>query len=153
MSMNVASFFLKRPAGMIVLGSLCFLFGLGNLVSPVERPVLAGGILYTGKEAAILHIGVSLLMMFLGYGLLRPLRYIWKLYLISAWTGIMSLALNLLHDAKLWEFSLFLGLPSGTIPGIVNFSRDSHALLMAIYTLTSLYVYSRRSYFWGDENT
>lgn len=153
MSMNIASFFSKRPAGAIVLGGLCVLFGLGNLASPLERPVLAGGVLYAGKEAVILHVGVSFLGIFLGYGLLKPLRYIWKVYLISAWAGIMSLALNLLHDATLWEFSLFLELPSEAIPGFVSFCKESHALLMAIYALTSLYVYSQRAYFLDDENT
>ncbi len=151
--MNITSFFLKRPAGTIVLGLLCMLFGLGNLFSPLDRPVLAGGLLYTGRDAALVHVGVSVLVVFLGFGLLRPLRYIWKLYLISAWAGMTSLVLNLLHDAKLWEFSFVLELPSKTIPGFVSFSRESHALLIAIYALTSLYVYSQRSYFWGDETT
>ena len=153
MSMSVVSFFSKRPAGVIVLGGLCVLFGLGNLMSPIERPILAGGVLYTGRGAVILHIGSSLLVLWLGYGLLKPLRYILQLYLISAWAGITSLTLNLLHDGKLWEFSLFLGLSSGAVPVFVSFSRESHALLMASYALTSLYVYSQRSYFWGDENT
>ena len=151
--MNVASFFLKRPGGVIVLGVLCVVFGMGNLVSPLERPVLTGGVLYTGSHAAMLHAGVSLLGLFLGYGLLKPLRYIWKVYLISAWAGITSLALNLVNDAKLWEFSLVLELPSRAIPGFVSFSRESHAFLMAIYALTSLYIYSQQAYFWGDENT
>ena len=153
MSMNVSSFFVKRPAGVIVLGVLCLVFGLGNLVSPLERPVFTGAVLYSGRDAAILHVGVSLLMVFLGYGLLKPLGYIWNVYLISAWAGSISLVLNLLFDAKLWEFALFLELPSGAIPGFVSVSRESHALLLAIYALTSVYIYSQRSYFWGDENT
>lgn len=138
---------------MIVLGVLCLAFGLGNLASPLERPILAGGVVYTGRDAAILHVAVSLLGIVLGYGLLRPWGGIWKLYLISAWTGIASLMVNLLYDVKLWEFALFLELPSRAVPGFVNFSRESHALLIALYALTSLYVYSQRSYFGDDENT
>jgi len=153
MSMNVASFFSNRPAGVVVLGVLCGLFGLGNLLSPLERPLLVGGMLLTGNGAAMLHVGVSALELFLGYGLLKPLRSAGNIYLLSVWTGALSLASNMLHDAKLWEFSLVLELRSRAIPGFVSFSRESHALLIAIYALTGLYIYSQRSYFWGDDAT
>lgn len=153
MSMNAASFFRTRPAGILVLGMLYVLFGLGNLLSPLDRPVLAGGALFTERSAVILHVGVSTLGIYLGYGLLKPLRYTWNIYLLSAWTGIMSLALNLLRDAKLWEFSLFLEIRSERIPRFVSFSRESHVLLIGIYALTGLYIYSQRSYFWGDDAT
>jgi hypothetical protein len=90
------------------------------------------------------------MVIYLGYGLLQPLRHTWYMYLLIAGTGTVSLSVNLLHTPKIWELCLLLHAKVDAIPRLVQFTIDTHYLLMALYTLTALYVYVNKSYFLGE---
>jgi hypothetical protein len=141
---------MKRPVGVTVLGILCIFAGGGGLLSPLHRPILFFGKIYIGTYASIFRIVPNIVAIYLGYGLLKPLPHTWYMYLLIASTGIVSLNLNLLHAPKIWELCLLLQAKVEAIPRLVKFTVDTHYLLMALYTLTALYVYVNKSYFWGE---
>ena len=143
---------MKRPAGILVLGVLCIFTGIGNVLSPLRKPVILGGIIHTGKQAVGLHMSLSFLRIYIGYGLLKPVRHIWYAYIIGACLGIVALGLNVSHSAKIWELYLLLESRSEAIPRLVAFTIETHYLFMAIYALTAMYVYLQKPYFWGTTN-
>ena len=140
---------MRRPVGIIVLGVLCIFMGIGNLFSPVSKPVVFGGIIHTGKRAIVLHIVLSILGVYVGYGMLKPIRHIWHMYIIGACISIAGLGLNVMHESKIWELYLLLGSRSESIPRLVAFTMETHYLFMAIYALTAMYIYVQKQYFWG----
>jgi len=143
---------MRRPVGIIVLGVLCVFTGIGNLFSPFSKPGMFGGRIHTGRRAIILHVALSILGGYVGYGMLKPIRHIWHMYIIGACISIAGLGLNLMHESKIWELYLLLGTGSESIPHLVAFTIETHYLFMAIYALTAMYIYLHKQYFWGDNS-
>jgi hypothetical protein len=141
---------MKRPAGIIILGILCIIAGGGGLLTPLDRPIISFGVIHNGIRAYVLHIIPNLVGLYVGYGLLKPLRHIWYVYLIVASIGIISLTLNVIHEPKIWELFLLLQSKGESIPRLVTFTLETHYLLIAIYALTAMYIYLHKNYFWGE---
>ncbi len=143
---------MKRPVGITILGALCLVAGGSGLFMPPDRPLVFFGLIHTGGRALALHLVPNLGGLYLGYGILKPFRHIWYVYLIGAWISIVGLSANLVHKAKLWELHLLLGTRTESIPRVVRVTIETHYLLIAIYALTAMYVYLHKYYFWGDRN-
>lgn len=141
---------MKRPPGVIILGILCIFARGGNLLTSLDRPILFFGVIHSGVHAYFLHIVPNLVKLYMGYGLLRPLRHVWYLYLMVVSVSITSLSLNVLHEPKIWELCLLLQSKVETIPRLVTFALETHYLFIAIYALTAAYIYLHRNYFWGE---
>ncbi len=141
---------MKRPVGVIILGILWIFAGGGGLLTPFDRPILSFGVIHNGVRAYVLHIVPNLVGLYLGYGLLKPFRHTWYLYLIVACVGIISLSLNVIHEPKIWELFLLLQSRGESIPRLVKFTLETHYLLIAIYVLTAIYIYLHKNYFWGE---
>jgi len=142
---------MKRPPGVVILGILCIFAGGGSLLTPLDsRPILFFGVLHSGVKAYVLHIVPNIVKLYMGYGLLKPLRHVWYLYLMVAGVSIISLSLNVLHESKIWELYLLLQSKVESIPRLVTFAIETHYLLIAIYTLTAMYIYLHKNYFWGE---
>lgn len=84
------------------------------------------------------------------YGVLKPFRHIWYLYVLIASIGLVSLSLNMLHEPKIWELCLMLHAKVEVIPRLVRLTVDTHYLLMALYVLTALYIYVNKLYSLGE---
>jgi hypothetical protein len=134
---------------MIILGILWIFGGISGFFTDFERPVLFGGVLHTGIQALIFHLVPIIGGMYIGYGLLKPLRHIWYVYITGACISIIGLSFNVIHEAKIWEMYLLLQSEPEAIPRLVRFTIETHYLFIAIYALTSLYVYLQKNYFWG----
>ena len=141
---------MKRPPGIIILGILCIFAGGGNLLTSLDSPILFFGVIHSGVQAYILHIVPNLVKLYMGYGLLKPLRHVWYLYLTVAGVSITSLSFNVMHESKIWELYLLLQSKVETIPRLVMFTLETHYLFIAIYTLTAAYIYLHKNYFWGE---
>ena len=140
---------MKRPPGITILGFLCMFAGGGALFSPLDRPLLSFGIIHHGMVALCLRIGADLLGLYLGYGLLKLFRHTWYLYFVVVCMGTISLGLNVLHEPKVWELCLLLQQNANLIPRLVQVTLDTHYVLIAVYTLTALYLYTHKYVFWG----
>lgn len=144
---------MKRPVGVIILGILLIFVGVSGLLRPpFDRPVLFFGVIHCGISAYVFHIVPNLIGVYLGYGLLKPLRHSWYLYLITAGVSIIGLSLNLFHESKAWELFLLLSVEAESIPRWVRFTVETHYLLIAINVLTTLYIYLHKNYFWGESD-
>ena len=141
---------MKRPPGIIILAILCIFAGGGSLLTSLGSPVLFFGVIHSGVKAYIVRIIPNLVKVYVGYGLLKPLRHVWYLYLIVAGVSITGLSLNVMHEPKIWELYLLLQSRVETIPRLVMFALETHYLFIAIYALTAVYIYLHRNYFWGE---
>ncbi len=138
---------MKTPAGVVVIGISCFFLAIGTLASPLHRPMLLGGVLLTGKPAAAWRVALSLARCGIGYGLLKPLRFMWVLYLCAAGAAVLGLTLNLLHDSRLWELFLLSGASSSAISRLVAFAKEAHVLFILTHLLTAMYIARQQGYF------
>ena len=140
---------MKRPVGITILGILCLFTGGSGLFITLDRPVIFFGIIHTGIYACTLRMIPNLAGVYVGYGLLKPLRHVWYIYIAGACISIAGLSCNLVHESKIWELHLLLGSQAETIPRVVKFTIETQYLLIAIYLLTAIYVYLQKNYFWG----
>lgn len=143
---------MKRPVGMIILGILCIFAGISGFTTAPDKPVVFFGRLHTGTRAFMLHLIPNILGIYIGSGLLKPLRHVWYMYIAGVGISIIGLSLNLINEAKIWEMYFLLELQTKSIPRFVKFTIETHYLFIAIYALTGLYVYLHKSYFWGNDD-
>lgn len=119
---------------------------------PLDRPVVLFGTLHTGARAVVLHLVRNFGGLYVGYGILKPLRHSWYVYIVGSCISIIGISFNLVHQAKIWEMYLLLESRVESVPRFVKFTIETHYLLIAIYALTAMYVYLQKYYFWGDCN-
>ena len=143
---------MKRPVGIIVLSLLCFFVGGSGLFIRVDRPLVFLGMLHTGTYAIVLDLASNLASIYIGYGLLKPFRHIWYMYLAGACVSIAGLSCNLRHETKIWEWHLLTGSQTESIPRLMKFTIETHYLFIAMYAFTAMYVYFHKPYFWSRRN-